>query len=420
MAIEEITSVLVFHKRETRAAAASSVAASFPKAAEIFDDLKKAKGQGVTLSYLKRAERDDAPLTFPRLGITLGYADASTLKALRRHPAVSHVAPTPGFSGMRPVRIAQATLTTKLTWGLETLGVEQLWKQGLTGKGVMVGHLDTGVDAGHPALKGRVAEFSEWDYLGGKVAKPRPHDSATHGTHTAGTICGVAVQGRSVGVAPGAQICSGLVIEGGKVIARVLGGLEWLIGLNVRVISMSLGFPGYEPAFARVVDILVSQNIVPVFAIGNEGANTSRSPGNYSDSLGIGAIRQDGHTADFSSSQHFNRKDDPDKPDCEAPGVGVISAKPGGGWQEMDGTSMATPHVAGVVALLLQAKPDASATELRKALLDSSKPIAGEPPLRYGHGVVQPFEALKLLTGVSAGAATGKRRAVKSKRGLKK
>jgi subtilisin len=418
MAIQEITSVLVFHKTEP--AAGSSVAASFPKASDIFDDLKTARGQGVAQSYINRAERDDSPITFPRLGITLGYANASAIKALRKHPGVSHVTPAPSMSGVRPVRIAQATLTRNVTWGLETLGVERLWKQGLTGQGVLVGHLDTGVDASHPALKGRVADFAEWDFLGGKVAKSKPHDSATHGTHTAATICGVAVQGRSVGVAPDAQICSGMVIEGGKVIARVLGGLDWLIGLNVRVISMSLGFPDYEPAFTRVVDILVSRNIVPVFAIGNEGANTSRSPGNYPDSIAIGAIGKDGLTPSFSGSEHFNRKDDPDKPDCVAPGVAVISAKPGGGWQEMDGTSMATPHVAGVVALLLQAKPGASASEIRKALLDSSKPIDGEPPLRYGHGVVQPVEALKLLTGVSAGSATKKRRAVKLKRGHKK
>ena len=82
---------------------------------------------------------------------------------------------------------------------------------------------------------------------------------------------------------------------------------------------------------------------------------------------------------------------------------------------------MATPHVAGVVALLLQAKPGATALELRKAILDSSRPIGGEPPLRHGRGMIQPLAALKLLTGVRvpAAAAASRGRAVKSKRGRK-
>jgi subtilisin family serine protease len=301
---------------------------------------------------------------------------------------------------------------------LEALGVEQLWKQGLTGEGVFVGHLDTGVDAGHPALKDRVADFAEWDLMGRKLAKASPHDSDSHGTHTAGTICGVKVQGRSVGVAPGAKLYSGLVIEGGDTTARILGGLDWLVGLDVRVISMSLGYPGYSAVFLRLIDILVSRNILPVFAIGNEGPNTSRSPGNYPQSFSIGAFDEDSHIAGFSSSEHFNRKDDPDKPDCVAPGVGVISAKPGGGWQEMDGTSMATPHAAGVAALLLQARPGATAFELQQAMLRSAVPINGEPPLRYGRGMLRPVEALKALTGAQPTRATKARmrRAVKSRR----
>ncbi len=416
--MQEITSVLVFHKRETGAGAAASVAATFPKAADIFKDLKTARQQGVAASYIRRAERDNAPLTFPRLGITLGYADASAMKELKKHPAVSHVTPALNPVGVRPVRVAAANLTDPCTWGLRSLGIEEMWKQGLTGKGVLVGHLDTGVDASHPALKSRMADFAEWDELGRRVSKPKVRDTQMHGTHTAATICGVAVGGRSVGVAPGAKLCSGLVIEGGKVLARVLGGLEWLLGMNVRVVSLSLGFQGYVPALTSVIDVLIEREVLPVIAIGNEGANTSRSPGNYPAVLAVGAMGEDGHTATFSSSEYFKRKDDPDKPDCVAPGVNVISAKPGGGWLAMDGTSMATPHVAGIIALLLEAKPAATVDALRDALLNSCTPIKGEPDLRHGHGAVQPLEALRLLTGVNApAAATGV--AVKSKRGKK-
>jgi subtilisin len=401
-----VSRILVFHEVGTAAASAKltkEVISSFPRARDIFPDLKfaAAADTGIRASYVRRADQADAPLTFPNLGITLGFADQSTIEKLRKNPGVSAVHTAPRLGQIKPVRIAAADLTTKLTWGLSMLGVATLWKQGLTGKGVTVGHLDTGVEAKHPALKGRIAEFAEWDFLGRKLNNATPRDSATHGTHTAATICGTAVGGRSVGVAPDAKLYSGLVIEGGDTTARILGGLDWLVGLNARIVSMSLGYAGYTPVFTRLIQILASRNILPVFAIGNEGPNTSRSPGNYPESMAVGAIDQAGHTATFSGSQQFPRRANPNKPDCVAPGVGIISAKPGGDWQEMDGTSMATPHVAGLAALLLEAKPSATAAEIEEAILNSCKPISGEPPLRYGHGIVQSEEALGQLVKVA-------------------
>src|SRR5205814_7481129 len=103
-----------------------------------------------------------------------------------------------------------------------------------------------------------------------------------------------------------------------------------------------------------------SAGVLPVFAIGNEGPGTSRSPGNYTETLSVGAVDRHMRVPAFSSSIHFNRDLDPDQPDLVAPGVGVISARPGGGYMAMDGTSMATPHVTGVAALLWEAKPEAT------------------------------------------------------------
>lgn len=409
-----VSRVLVFHRDTTGAGLAQTrkIAAAFPESSKIFEDLKRPRGKKLPASYVKRADETNAPIHFPHLGLTLGYADKGTLDKLKRLPDVASAVPVPLLGGIRPVRVAAAELTRKLTWGLERLKIDELWKQGLTGKGGLVGHLDTGLDARHPALKGRIAALAEWDYFGRRKVKAQPRDSQQHGTHTAGTICGVAVQGRSVGVAPGATLCSGLVIEGGDTLARILGGLDWLVSLEVRVVSLSLGFPGYDPAFQQVVTLLVQKNVLPVFAIGNEGPNTSRSPGNYPNALAAGAFGEDGHTAEFSSSMHFSRQQDPDKPDLVAPGVDVISAKPGGGYQSMDGTSMATPHVAGVAALLLEAKPAAAATEIRKALESTCKEIAGEPKSRHGAGLIQPLKALQALTG-AASVAPKRRKAPK-------
>ena len=178
----------------------------------------------------------------------------------------------------------------RLTWGIKAIRVEELWKDGLTGEGVLVGHLDTGVDGRHRALRPAIKHFAGFDFLGRKVA-PAPSRTTRedHGTHTAATIAGRPVGGKHVGVAPGADLASALVIEGGDVVARVLGGMDWAVGRRVRVLSMSLGFPGMWDDFRPLTRILRRRSVLPVFAVGNEGPGTSRSPGNYGITLSVGA-----------------------------------------------------------------------------------------------------------------------------------
>ncbi|HEX9440231.1 MAG TPA: S8 family serine peptidase [Roseiflexaceae bacterium] len=353
----------------------------------------------VSATTLPHGAAAPAVFHYPRLGVSLGYADQSGVAALEAHPEVEAIYAGHGVGIVRPVRMATATLRQKLTWGLRALRVDKLWAQGLTGKGVRVGHLDTGVDAGHPALKGRVAAFAEWDMLGNRMPDTAPHDTDQHGTHTAGTIAGKAVGGRSIGVAPECELYSGLVIEGGAALARVLGGMEWGLESGVRVLSMSLGWRGYNPTFLTVTRRLRQQGVLPIFAIGNEGPGTSRSPGNYPETLSVGAVDRHKRVPPFSSSIHFNRDLDPDQPDLVAPGVGVISARPGGGYMAMDGTSMATPHVAGVAALLWQAKPEATVDQIELAIIHTCVKLPGEDRLRYGDGQIDPLAALAALTG---------------------
>src|SRR6266508_6911139 len=127
---------------------------------------------------------------YPRLGVSLGFADWDGVVAIEAHPEIETVYVANAVGIVRPVHMSPAALREKLTWGLQELWIDKLWAQGLTGKGIRVGHLDTGVDAEHPALKGRVAAFAEWDLLGRRVEGAAPHDSDQHGTHTAGTIAG--------------------------------------------------------------------------------------------------------------------------------------------------------------------------------------------------------------------------------------
>jgi subtilisin family serine protease len=136
-----------------------------------------------------------------------------------------------------------------------------------------------------------------------------------------------------------------------------------------------------------------------VIAVGNEGPNTSRSPGNYANVLSVGAMDANDKVADFSGSQQFNRPIDPLTPDLVGPGVAVLSSVPGGRFMEMDGSSMATPHIAGLAALLLQARPTATATQLEKAIRDSCTRPAGMPQDRANLGVPDAVKAFTLLTG---------------------
>ena len=122
-----------------------------------------------------RGEADPAGLfgVYENLGIAYGTVTKEGLAALRADPAVGEVRGAPQLSPIRPERVASARLTRRYTWGMGALRVPQLWKQGLSGDGVLVGHLDTGVDGRHPALKGALAGFAEFDELAASSSGPR-------------------------------------------------------------------------------------------------------------------------------------------------------------------------------------------------------------------------------------------------------
>lgn len=357
------------------------------------------QSSALAASTAPRGKKQSAVRYYPHLGVMLGTVTREGLAQLRAEKTlVANVMGAPPLSLIRPTRIDAAKLTNQVTWGLNALGIPQLWKEGYTGKDVLIGHLDTGIDGRHPALKNAIAEFAAFDLLGQEAKPaPKPYDSDDHGTHTAATIAGRTIRGRAIGVAPDAKLASAVVIEGGNVIARVLGGMDWAVGKGVRILNMSLGFPGWWQDFLPITKILRRQNILPVFAVGNEGAGTSRSPGNYWQALSVGAIDEQQAVADFSSSQRFKRKKDALVPDLVAPGVGIISARRGGGYQEMDGTSMATPHISGLAALLWQARPAATEDQIEQAIFASCQRYSGIDSARGNRGMPNGPRALAAL-----------------------
>jgi subtilisin len=385
----------------TKKAAEGSIAQHFMIPSQPLAESLVASARMSASRKVRSAEPEASRLVrvYQNLGLAIGFVDAGGLAGLAADSQVQDVVKAPELSLIRPVEARDAKLATTTTWGIKRLKADLLWQAGFTGKGALVGHLDTGVDGTHPALSGAIGSFAEFDMAGNQVPGAKPTDSGEHGTHTAGTIAGRAGTKGAFGMAPDAKLASAMVIEGGQVIDRILAGMDWVVGEGVRIMSMSLGLRGFTPAFQTVIDALRNANVLPVIAVGNEGPLTSRSPGNYANVLSVGAMDANDKVADFSSSQRFNRPIDPLTPDLVGPGVAVLSSVPGGKFMEMDGSSMATPHIAGLAALLLQARPTATATQLEKAIRDSCTRPAGMPQDRANLGVPDAVKAFTLLTG---------------------
>jgi subtilisin family serine protease len=207
-----------------------------------------------------------------------------------------------------------------------------------------------------------------------------------------------------------------MVIEGGNIIARILGGMDWAVAQGAKILNMSLGLRGYREEFLPLMQTLRARGLLPVIASGNEGAGTSRSPGNYDLCLSVGACDAGDAIPDFSSSQYFKRDVDPYVPDIVGPGADVLSAMPGKKFGVMEGTSMATPHIAGLAALLWEAKPNATVDEIETAILEAChRPDTMARP-RANRGIPDAVAAHKALTGGVAPPATARPAAPRPKR----
>ncbi|MEU7032821.1 S8 family serine peptidase [Streptomyces sp. NPDC046237] len=263
------------------------------------------------------------------------------------------------------------------------IGTPKAWEAGLTGKGVKVAVLDTGADLGHPDLAGRVAESKSF-IEGQEVA-----DRDGHGTHVASTVggSGAGSEGKEKGVAPGATLAVGKVLsdEGSGTESQIIAGMEWAAkDIDAKIVSMSLGSregsDGTDPMAQAVNSLSAETGALFVIAAGNSGApGTIGSPGAADSALTIGAVDSADEAAYFTS-QGPRFGDQALKPDLSAPGVDILAARSQlasgtGLYTTMSGTSMATPHVAGVAALLAEKHPDWTGAQLKNALMSSSKPL---------------------------------------------
>ena len=335
----------------------------------------------------------------------LAEGSLDLIKSIAQRPDVARLMADPMITFSKPVEgyINETSSRSTITWGIDMINAEDVWSMGFTGQGVTVAGEDTGYEWSHPALKSKYRGYdSSLDTVdhnynwhdaihspnpsNGDTINPcgynskEPCDDYGHGTHTMGTMIG-SDGDNQVGVAPDAQWCACRNMErGAGTPFTYLECFEWFLAptdLNnenpdptkaPHVINNSWGCPlseGCDSSNYIILDIAINNlraaGTVVVTSAGNDGSGCSSiysPPSMYEGSFAVGATAPNDTIAGFSSrgpvtTDHSNRL----KPNVSAPGVGVLSSTPGGNYNFSSGTSMAGPHVAGVVALIISANP---------------------------------------------------------------
>jgi serine protease AprX len=280
---------------------------------------------------------------------------------------------------------------------------------GYSARDLTIAVIDTGIDASHPDFAGgKVIAWKDWVH-----GRPRPYDDDGHGTHVASIAAGaVNAQGEG-GVAPGASIVALKVLgENGGTDSDISQSVEWCIQNRARygidVINMSLGGEGSSDGrdvISRSVNRAVAAGLVVCVAAGNEGSGsfTVSSPGAAADALTVGNMIDlgKGGFALAPSSSRGPTADGRVKPDLCAPGWQIRAAQANtGGYTRMTGTSMASPFVAGVAALMLQADPTLTPAQI-KAIMKGTAVHFGRPGenTEFGAGRLDAYAALARVTG---------------------
>lgn len=318
--------------------------------------------------------------------------------------------------------------TPSLLSSVPQIGADVAHENDEDGDGFAVAVIDTGVDGDHPMLASRLIEEACFSVggncpndssvmLGAGAAAPCTLDQCDHGTHVAGIAVGDAAPNPLVGVAPHAQLIAINVFSNvdGKAAAftsDILAAMQHVLALaafhDVAAVNLSLGGDAYtseeacdaaSPSMLSAVAQLRNAGIATVAAAGNDGfTNAVSSPACLSDIIAVGSVSDTDGVSSFSNSADFLT--------LLAPGETILSAAVGGGTRSASGTSMATPHVAGAIAAIREAAPEATVAEIENALV-----LSGEPIADARNGITKPRvqvdQTIDTLLAASSGSAGG-------------
>ncbi len=360
---------------------------------------------------------------------------AAAIHELAAHPDIGRIYYNYEIELVEPVSIIEeAPGPRSVEPGVEAVRAPDVWAMGITGEGVLVANMDTGVDGNHPALEDRWAGVADPRYAGHPEwawydpyagQNDFPYDNHGHGTHTMGTVCG-GVPGDQIGVAPGALWIAAAPIDRGggipQTVADAILSFQWLadpdgdpstfwdvpaVCSNSWRVTSSHGYPPCDETFWTFIDACEAAGVVILFSAGNEGPSAGtigRPPDRATTAYNVCAVGAvDANAAGWPVASFSSRGPSyctPDgsvaiKPDISAPGVNVRSSVPGGGYDVYSGTSMASPHVNGVVALMRQACPNLTVDEIKEILYVTAIDLgsAGEDN-EYGWGMIDAYEAV--------------------------
>jgi subtilisin family serine protease len=336
-------------------------------------------------------------------GAAVRGADSSTILALQRLSYVKQVTPdtiVTAYSNATSGRAARHSLSPQSSV--------------LSPGSVVVAIIDSGVDYNHaafaPGFGAGAKVIGGWDFVNDDAD---PMDDAGHGTHVAGIVAGNG--GGVTGVAPEARLLAYKVLtaKGQGTSSDILAAIERSVDPNgdgnpsdhADVINLSLGGPGgADDPMARAVDAAVSAGVIVCTAAGNTGeVYDIGTPAAARTAITVGASNAAGELAEFSTRGPAIGSLDV-KPEIAAPGVAIVSALPGGGTIARSGTSMATPYIAGIAALLRAAHPEWTPQRIKEAIVSSGTPISNEEPVAQGAGNVSLARALASDVSVTPAA----------------
>ena len=292
-------------------------------------------------------------------------------------------------------------VTSYVPWNLESIQADRVTK---TGKDIVVGIIDSGVNANHPELQNALLPEGFKDFV--EPSNTEPKDETGHGTHVAGTILG-----RTIGIAKDAKLIVARVFnkEGEASDEGLLAAGQWILEKKPQVVNNSWGGNRDDSFYDDIVKKWKAAGIVPIFSSGNTGEYNAGgegsigSPGSLEDSFSVGALTKDDRLAKFSlrgPSKHTNKF----KPEISAPGVNILSADYKGGYVLKTGTSMAAPHVTGAVALILEANKNLSVDKVEDILKSTATPLTDDhyinsPNMGYGYGKLNVYKAVEAALG---------------------
>jgi subtilisin family serine protease len=360
----------------------------------------------------------------------------SVVEQIALHDDVLRVYPNYGIELIEPIdeRFEDKPFDKDaIETGVVAVRAPEVWEEfNITGEGVLVATIDSGVDGNHPALADRWAgvadpryqghpEWAWYDPYAGQ--NDFPYDNNGHGTHTMGTVCGGA-PGDQIGVAPGSLwISAGAIDRGGGIsqtVADAISSFEWMIDpdgdpttnwdvpavcSNSWRVTTGHGYPPCDDLFWMYLDACEAAGTVIIFSAGNEGyAGLGRPPDRATDDYRCFAVAAvDANNPSWPIASFSSRGPTyctPNgtaaiKPDIAAPGVNVRSSIPGGGYGQKSGTSMASPHINGVVALMREANPNIGVEEIKEIIYQTAYDL-GDPgeDNNYGWGMVDAYEAV--------------------------